>query len=50
MKQAGCKAFDCCLFHGDFYLGLPLSPEDGGNMHLRNVGSLSVDYTALYLR
>jgi hypothetical protein len=25
-------------------------PEDGGGMFLRNVGWLSADYTALYLR
>jgi hypothetical protein len=25
-------------------------PEDGGDMFLRNIGCLSTDYTALYLR
>jgi hypothetical protein len=32
-----------------FLLGLLFYPEDGGNMFLRNVGSLSPDYTALFL-
>jgi hypothetical protein len=27
-----------------------LDPEDGGDMFLRNVGWLSTDYKALYLR
>jgi hypothetical protein len=29
---------------------LTLGPEGGGDMFLQNVGSLSADYTALYLR
>jgi hypothetical protein len=29
-------------------LGLFFDPEDGGDMFLRNVGSLSTDHTALY--
>jgi hypothetical protein len=33
-----------------FFLGVFSGPEDGGNMFLRNVGSLSTDYTALYPR
>jgi hypothetical protein len=38
-----------CL-HTCFLLGLYFDPEDGGDMFLRNVGSLSTDYTALYPR
>jgi hypothetical protein len=37
-------------FHGDFLLGSFFDPEDGDDMLLRNVGSLSTDYTALYPR
>jgi hypothetical protein len=33
-----------------FLLGLSFDPEDGRHMFLRNVGRLSTDYTALYLR
>jgi hypothetical protein len=33
-----------------FLLGLVINPEDGGDMFLRNVGSLSKDYTVLYPR
>jgi Zn-dependent protease len=31
------------LFAG-FFLGLPLNPEDGGKIFLRNVSRLSKDY------
>jgi hypothetical protein len=37
-------------FHANFLLGLFFDPEDGGDMFLRNVGWLSMDYTALYSR
>jgi hypothetical protein len=37
-------------FKGGFLLGLFFDLEDGYNMFLRNVGSLSTDYTALYPR
>jgi hypothetical protein len=40
----------CCLLHVDFLLGLFFDTEDEGDMFLRNVGLLSVDYTALYPR
>jgi hypothetical protein len=36
-------------FHTGILLGL-FDPEDGGDMFLRNVGSLSTDYRALYPR
>jgi hypothetical protein len=34
--------------HHRFLLGLLFDLEDGGDMFLRNVGSFSTDYTALY--
>jgi hypothetical protein len=37
-------------FHAGFFLGLFFDLEDGGDMFLRNFGSLSTDYTALYPR
>jgi hypothetical protein len=37
----------CCLLHAGFLLGF-FSPEDGGDIYLRNVCSLSTEYTALY--
>jgi hypothetical protein len=37
-------------FHDGFLLGLYFDPEDGGDMFLENIGSLSVEYTALYSR
>jgi hypothetical protein len=40
----------CYLLHAGFLLGLFFDPKDGGNMFLRNVGRLSMDYTALYPR
>jgi hypothetical protein len=38
----------CCLLHVRFLLGLLYHPGDGGDMFLRNVGWLSLDYTSLY--
>jgi hypothetical protein len=38
----------CCLLHADFMIGVLFCPEDGGDMFLRNVRSLSPDYTSLY--
>jgi hypothetical protein len=35
---------------GGFLLGVLFDPEDGGGIFLRNVGSLSPDYKALYRR
>jgi hypothetical protein len=43
MKQAANKA---CWF----LLGLLFSPEDGGDIFLKNISQLSTDYTALYPR
>jgi hypothetical protein len=40
----------CYLLHAGFLLGLLFDPEDGGTIFLRNIGWLSVDYTALYPR
>jgi hypothetical protein len=37
-------------FHAGFFLGLLFDTEDGGDMLLRKIGSLSNDYMALYLR
>jgi hypothetical protein len=38
------------LIHAGFLLDLFFDPEDGSAILLRNVGCLSTDYTALYLR
>jgi hypothetical protein len=38
----------CYLLRTGFFLGLFLYCENGGNTFLRNVGSLSTDYTAFY--
>jgi hypothetical protein len=40
----------CCLLYAVFLLGLLFNTEDGGDMFLRNVGWLSMDYTAFYAR
>jgi hypothetical protein len=37
-------------FHVRFLLGLFFEPEDGGDIFLRDVGSYSAEYTALYPR
>jgi hypothetical protein len=37
-------------FQAGFLLALFFGPEGGGDMFLRNVGWLSMDYTALYPR
>jgi hypothetical protein len=42
------KPSSCCLLHVGFSFRLPLDPEDGDGMFLRNVGWLSPDYTELY--
>jgi hypothetical protein len=36
--------------YADFLLGLFYDPEDGGDMFLRNAGSLSTEYAGLYPR
>jgi hypothetical protein len=36
--------------HTAFLIGLFLHPEDEGDLLLRNVGSISTNYTALYAR
>jgi hypothetical protein len=36
-------------FHAGILVG-SFDTEDGGNMFLKNIGSLSMDYTALYPR
>jgi hypothetical protein len=38
------------LLHASFSLGLFFDPEDEGDRFLQNVGWLSMDYMALYLR
>jgi hypothetical protein len=40
--------FTCSLLHVGILLGLVTNPDDVGEMYLRNVGSLSMDYMALY--
>jgi hypothetical protein len=40
----------CYLLHAGFLFGLIFDTEDGGDIFLRNVGCLSTNYTALYLR
>jgi hypothetical protein len=42
------RAAACCLLHAGFLLGLLFNPEDEGDMFLRNVGSLSMDYRMLH--
>jgi hypothetical protein len=38
----------CCLLEAGFSPGLLFTSEDGSNVFLRNVGSLSPDYTVFY--
>jgi hypothetical protein len=38
----------CYLLYIGFLLGLFFDPEDGGDMLLRNIGRLSMEYTTLY--
>jgi hypothetical protein len=45
-RKGDCSA--CCLPQTDFLLGLFFYNENGGDIFLRNAGSLSMDYTALY--
>jgi acyl-CoA thioesterase len=40
----------CYLLYAGLLLGLFFDPEEGGYMFVRNIGSLSMDYTALYFR
>jgi hypothetical protein len=40
----------CYLLRAGFLRGLFFDPEDGGDMFLRNVGSISMDYKASYPR
>jgi hypothetical protein len=49
MKQGTC-GYTCYLLHAGFLLSLFFDPEDGGEIFLRNVDSLSTDYTELYPR
>jgi hypothetical protein len=37
-------------FHAGFLLGLFFDPEDGNDIFLQNVDSLSTDYTTFYPR
>jgi hypothetical protein len=38
------------MLPADFFFGLLIAPEDGGGKFLRNVGSFSTNYTAIYPR
>jgi hypothetical protein len=38
------------MLHAGFLLGLIFDPEDGGDIFLQNIHSLSTVYTALYSR
>jgi hypothetical protein len=40
----------CCLLRAGFFLGLPLNPDDGGNIFLQHISWLLQDYTVLYPR
>jgi hypothetical protein len=44
------KSSVCYLLHDGFLLSLFFDPEDGYKLFLRNVGSISTDYKALYSR
>jgi hypothetical protein len=46
--QVDCSAH--YLFHAFFLLDLFFDPEDGNDMFLQNVGCLSTEYKALYLK
>jgi hypothetical protein len=35
--EEGKQRFACCLLHAGFLLGLLFSPENGGDMFLRNL-------------
>jgi hypothetical protein len=48
-KKPPWTRFACYLFHAGLFLGLYFDPENEGDMFLRNVGSLSMGYTPLYL-
>jgi hypothetical protein len=41
---------NCCLLHVGFFVGLFFKPEEVSNIFLQNVGSFSVEYTALHPR
>jgi hypothetical protein len=45
-----CNSFACCLLHAGFFFSLFFDFENGGNMVLRNVDRLSLDYMALHPR
>jgi hypothetical protein len=42
--------FLAICFQNSFLLGLLFEPEDGGDIFIRNVGSLSTDKTECYSR
>jgi hypothetical protein len=46
VRQIACGSA-CYLLHTVILLGF-FDPEEGGDMFLRNVGSLSTDYTSLH--
>jgi hypothetical protein len=46
MKQAVSREY-CWLFHAGLWLALLFDPEDGGDIFLPKVGSLSMDYMTL---
>jgi hypothetical protein len=50
MKKKKKHEADRALLAARFPLGFSSDSEDGGDMFLRNFGSLSTDYTALYPR
>jgi hypothetical protein len=50
LKDKSKKSHVCYLLYLGFLLGLFFDPEDGGDIFFRNIGSLSTDYTMLYLR
>jgi hypothetical protein len=45
-----CSPLNAWLLHADFLLDLLFCAKNGGDVFLRIVGSLSLDYTALYPR
>jgi hypothetical protein len=49
-KKPESRVLSSTSFHAGFFLCIFFHPEDRGDVSLRNIGRLSTDYTALYLK